>query len=100
MGGIAALLLGLVLLHQWLVGNWFARVLVFLGAALLLVMMSAPYGRPEQAPSLASELLRLAACVGTAWLLSSAPTYYWRARSRARARAAARWIAPGGPPPR
>ena len=59
-----------VLLYWWLIGHWFARVLVFLLLAVLGALISAGNG---------------AAIVGygvLAWFIASLPIYYQRYQSR------------------
>ena len=83
---LIGLILSLALLYFWLVGHWFARILVF----LLLI----PVGYLLIALGLANLLevgkptglqLVLCAIVGAilAWFGSMLPIYYWRGKFRA-----------------
>jgi hypothetical protein len=75
--------LALALLYFWLVGHWFARVLVFIGLAIgggfvLAVLM--PVGPKDDLNPLGF-LIGIAA----AWPLAGIPTYYWRHQQRKQA---------------
>jgi hypothetical protein len=59
-----------VLLYWWLIGHWFARVLVFLLFAVLGALISAGNG----AAMIAAGVL--------AWFVAGLPIYYQRYRSR------------------
>lgn len=77
---IIGLLIALPILYFWLIGNWFARVLAFLGlfaffAIFVLIANDAPSAEHNF-------LLGYLVAGGAAWIVSSLPTYYWRHRSR------------------
>lgn len=76
---LIGLVLGCGLLYFWLVGHWFARVLVFLPLAFLLgfIGIGIAYG---QHPS-AGVFFAVWGVAG-AWPVSSIPTWYWRRRMR------------------
>jgi hypothetical protein len=62
--------MAIVLLYFWLIGHWFARVLVF----LLLAALGALIAAGNVAAIIATGLL--------AWLIASLPIYYQRHQQR------------------
>jgi hypothetical protein len=61
-------------LHLWLIGHWFARVLVFLVLAAVGFIAGANVPTPSPAGSIICGLIGAA----LAWPLASIPIYYWR----------------------
>lgn len=75
---IVAILLSIVLLYFWLIGHWFARVLVFLGLAgptAFLALIVVP-------PSSGGNVGVAAVCGVVAWFVAGIPIYYWRGLQR------------------
>ena len=83
------LLIGLILaaavLYFWLVGNWFARVVVFLGLELVLMLSLLAPLRPDE------HISYLGLIFGSVviWLISDLPARYWRYHNRRMLRAEA-----------
>lgn len=79
---LLGLALGAALLYAWLVGHWFARVLVFLlltpalGLAVAALLVA---GANQQAAPIALAFSGMLGGVA-AWFVSGAPVYYWRAQ--------------------
>lgn len=73
MGIVIAAALALALLYAWLMGWWFARVVVFLGMAGICFLFT--MGRPET-------IVVAIACSVLAWFISGLPIYFWRWRIR------------------
>ena len=77
---LIGLVLAVMLLYGWLIGHWFARVLVFLllaGVTFVVVCFVAQEpGKPAVGPILGL----LAATL--AWPIAGLPTYYWRHQMR------------------
>lgn len=69
--------LALGLLYAWLIGWWFARVLVFLELGVLGTIGG--YGIGSQSDVVAGVLLGIG-FVALGWVLASLPVYYWRQR--------------------
>jgi hypothetical protein len=96
---LIAVVLCVGLLYFWLMGHWFARVLVFLALAMLFALIAG--GSMESAFDSAfknvsvdqwwlrmptwiapvSVLFGLTAGPAAAWFTSMIPTYHWRHRS-------------------
>jgi hypothetical protein len=88
--------LGLFLgaLYFWLIGHWFARVVVFLLFAALFGMIGANLGShldiqiaisaaptaPRVDPAPVMAIIGLLGGFALAWPVSGIPIYYWRAR--------------------
>lgn len=93
--------LGLVLLYLWLVGWWFARILMVPVLAVALGLPGIAIAAGFDAPPGVGILLALAGIVA-AWFLAGSPTYYWRHRVRqilaAQQRAYEQHYAPKAPP--
>jgi len=77
---IVGLGLALVLLYFWLLGHWFARVVMFLALAVAFGALGALFtgagGPPAQNHALVGMLIGAA----LAWPVSSIPIYYLRSR--------------------
>jgi hypothetical protein len=79
------ILIGLVvaaaLLYFWLIGHWFARILMFLlltvGVGLVLWVLLPPLTPPKDGNAFGF-LIGLI----LAWPLAGIPAYYWRQRMR------------------
>jgi hypothetical protein len=88
--GIAA---GVALLYFWLLGHWFARVLVHLMlmpllAGLLAAAFTVGVGHPgDPIGIIGGCILGLTA----GWFIASAPVYYWRHKLRPIYEAAYQW---------
>lgn len=73
-------LVGLGLLYFWLLGHWFARVVMMpvlalaLGVGMSALMASAEHAGPNNG------LFGLLVGIALAWPAASAPVYYWRWR--------------------
>lgn len=74
---LIALALGAALLYFWLVGHWFARVLMFLAllAAAAFIALAAAQNSPAD---VGAPLFTFAAGGVIAWYASRLPLYYWR----------------------
>lgn len=73
---LIGLVLAAVLLYGWLVGNWFFRVLTFLGMCVFIFMFAFGAAGPNGAP-----LGQILVAWVVAWFVSGIPTYYWRRRN-------------------
>jgi len=73
---IVGLLLAIALLYFWLIGHWFARVLVFL--MLAVVGFIAGVNIPPHNPT--GSIICGIIGAALAWPLASIPIYYWRRR--------------------
>jgi hypothetical protein len=71
---VVGLLLTIALLYFWLIGHWFARVLVFLAEAVVGFIGDANVPPHNPAGSIICSLIGAA----LAWPLASIPIYYWR----------------------
>ena len=71
---LLGLAIGAALLYAWLVGHWFARVLVFLPLAGLLMMMNDAVKTTEM------RTVWLCLAPFLAWLIASLPIYARRMR--------------------
>lgn len=67
------------LLYAWLVGWWFARLLVFLGLAFVGLLIGFAMANPNDAGTASMVALALAV---VSWLVASVPTYIYRAMER------------------
>lgn len=78
----------LAALYFWLIGQWFARVVMFPCFAAITCAVGAALANQMHGDA---AIWFLAVCVGVvaAWYLSGIPVYYWRANERAVARALA-----------
>ena len=78
---LIGLLLGVALLYFWLIGHWFARVLVFLLLAVLMALGGGSLLADTAKPSNPASGI-FGAIVGAvlAWPVSGIPIYYWRWR--------------------
>ena len=98
---LIGLAIAVALLYFWLIGHWFARVLVFLALGIGIFAIAASainfglYGGKAPLGLLFVEL-PLAAL---AWPLASLPAYYWRQRRRHFMAASAVVARSGGWPP-
>jgi hypothetical protein len=79
---LIGLLLGIALLYFWLVGHWFARVLMLLALAPLFAFIGCVLfvGIPGATPIAITIGGMIGA--GLAWPVASLPTYHWRRRGR------------------
>ena len=68
---------GIALLYFWLLGHWFARVLVFLGLTLCAAFAGL-FANVRGDVSAGVAVFIIGAVV--AWLLASGPIIYWRNR--------------------
>lgn len=70
---LVGLLLATALLYFWLIGHWFARVLVFLllGAAGFVIGAISGHDAP-------ASIIFGVAGVAIAWYVAALPTWYWR----------------------
>ena len=66
---LIGLLLGCALLYFWLIGQWFARVLVFLGLGVLGAFLLANAG-PDRGAQLGAFV--------PAWMIASIPIWWHR----------------------
>jgi len=78
-GGVLAL----VLLYFWLLGHWFARVVMLIIFAALMaysgaVLMVAGSGQPNPGGAVFGAVLGAV----LAWPVSGLPIYYWRSKVR------------------
>jgi hypothetical protein len=88
MAFLVGLILALALLYFWLIGHWFARVLMFLmlsplfaaTVAVVAGLLGGNQSHPNSEPSVA--IVLVAFCVGAggviAWFVSMLPIYYRR----------------------
>lgn len=83
---LIGLILGCGLLYFWFVGNWFARVLVFLPLAFLLAFILIGVASDHRASQGVFFVLAIIG-IALAWPLSSLPIWHWQNRMRALARA-------------
>jgi hypothetical protein len=91
---LIGLVLALVLLYYWLVGHWFARVVM---AIILIPSLGVLGGAITADPSgKAPGMAVMGALFGAAagWFASGAPIYYWRAKVRELNRSVAEHLAP------
>ena len=72
---IVGLLLAIALFYFWLIGHWFARVLVFLMLAVVGFIAGA---NVPTSPSPAGSIICGLIGAALAWPLASIPIYYWR----------------------
>lgn len=77
---LIGLCLAVVLLYFWLIGHWFARVLVFLLLASVTFIIVCIVGQEPGKPATGPILGVLAATL--AWPIAGLPTYYWNHRLR------------------
>jgi hypothetical protein len=75
---IISLLLGVILLWAWLLGHWFARVLVCIILVLAFGALGGACGNGEPAAQIIFVLI--GASVG--WAIGSVPVWYWRGLPR------------------
>jgi hypothetical protein len=71
---IVGLLLAIALLYFWLIGHWFARVLVFLMLAVVGFIAGVNVTPHNPAGSIICGIIGAV----LAWPLASIPIYYWR----------------------
>ncbi|HKP26531.1 MAG TPA: hypothetical protein VJV39_21865 [Dongiaceae bacterium] len=71
---LIGLAMGAALLYFWLIGHWFARVLVFLGLAGVAGFVGLIAGHE---PGPLGIIVGLSG-IGLAWLVAEIPTFYWR----------------------
>ena len=77
---ILGLIVFAVLLYFWLIGHWFARILVTLALGLCLFIVVTAL-MPEKDPAAGKSIIGLLfAC--SSWFIAGIPTYYWRQRMR------------------
>ena len=73
---LLGLFFALALLWAWLVGHWFARVLMFLVLVAATFIAGLASGSPPTA-------LVIAICAAVPeWFVAGIPTYYWQRRNR------------------
>ncbi len=84
---LIGLVLAAVVLYFWLIGHWFARVVVFLALVPLLGLGGAALFAALPGATGAAAALGGCVGVGLAWPASSLPIYYWRSQARTYARA-------------
>lgn len=75
---LIGLAMGVALLYWWLLGNWFARVLVFLLFACGGFLGGVAIG--AQSHDQSSWLVLGIIGAGLAWPLAGLPVYFWRWR--------------------
>ena len=69
-----------VLLYFWLIGHWFARVLVFIGLFLIAAALGIATGCSVlPGAQVYGVVVFIGSAIG-AWYLASAPILYWRPR--------------------
>lgn len=68
----------LAIMYGWLIGNWFARVLMFLILTALIAVVTLVAADPKGAVVFLAVILAGVA----AWFLSGIPIYYWRRNDR------------------
>lgn len=76
MAGLIGAALGLAMLYFWLIGQWFARVVMSLFFAVSAILMAggdAQYG-----------WITLLVIGGGGWLIASAPTWFYRRKEARR----------------
>ena len=74
---LIGLAMGVALLYFWLIGHWFARVLVFLLLACVGGLGGTALGA-DQGGKVVSAILGIA----LAWPIAGLPVYYWRYQVR------------------
>jgi uncharacterized membrane protein YccC len=75
--------LAAALLYFWLLGHWFARVLVFLMLAVVVFFMACATASPEAAKADPAGVIILGLVFAPiAWPIASIPLYYWQRRFR------------------
>lgn len=72
--------IALTLLYFWLIGHWFARVIVFLLFSVIFFFMFAATARDTSNPSAGVSVGLLG--IPLAWPLSGIPAYYWHRRAK------------------
>jgi len=73
---LIGLAIGTALLYFWLIGHWFARVLVFLGLAGLSSFAGLIVGATSSNAAAGITIGLIGILV--AWGLAAIPTFYWR----------------------
>lgn len=96
MAHIAALLLILALFYFWLIGHWFARILMFpIFVAVFGLASLWLYGQVPDHGGSGLQLIvggfGLALSTYGAWEISGVPVVYWRRRAVVMAAAEKRW---------
>jgi hypothetical protein len=76
---ILGLILAAALLYFWLLGHWFARVLVFIALVCTSVLVGFLFGAGNGA-----QFVTISVGGGVAaWFVSGLPLYYWRQQLQA-----------------
>lgn len=81
MGTLTGLMIFCGLLYWWIIGHWFARILVTLALSLSLLYVALFLMEMNHAAAGARLLVALLLLCST-WFIGGAPTYYWRHRMR------------------
>jgi hypothetical protein len=78
---LTALFVAVALLYGWLVGNWFARIGMFVSLAIILAYL---VGWMADGLAHDDRAFLVGALLGiiTAWFIAAVPTYIWRAKAR------------------
>lgn len=79
---LIGILLGVILLWAWLIGHWFARVLVFLLLACVGFVAGAAVENASSATTPANVIIVGLIGAALAWPVAGLPVYYWRHRIR------------------
>ena len=74
---IAGLAIGIALLYFWLIGHWFARVLVFLMLGAIGFLLGLSVGT-DQGGRVVCGIIGAV----LAWPIAGLPVYFWRHQSR------------------
>lgn len=75
---LIGLAMSAALLYFWLLGHWFARVLVFLGLAGVSGFAGLIVGSTNSNAGAGVTIGLLG--LGAAWVVAALPTFYWRRR--------------------
>lgn len=68
------------LLYFWLIGHWFARVLVFLGLAPTIFVVLLATSHYSETAAAGAIIIAGSLGLALAWPLAGLPVYYWRHR--------------------
>ena len=78
---LVGLALALVLLYFWLLGHWFARVVMFLALAVAFGGLGALYAGADGPPGHNHGWVGMLIGVALAWPVSSIPIYWLRSKA-------------------
>lgn len=78
-GGLLAVLAVLATLYQWLLGHWFARILMTPLFSLVLGYLIGEFAPVGDIHPL--RIICLLVGLGLGWIVSGLPIRYWRSRS-------------------